>query len=85
MNGETPIAFGVGVQIPAPLIYFEAHRTQDEPSGVNACRQWPAQQRHARLLRRTIRLAMVILAAAGYKVLPGVLSTLRPGNNMIER
>jgi hypothetical protein len=85
MTGKPPIAFGVGIQVPAPLVHFQAHRPQNESAGVNARRQRPSQQRHSCLFRRSICLAVVILSAASYQILPGILSALRSGYYMIER
>ena len=84
-NGKAPVAIGIGIQVPAPLVNFQTHRPQNEPAGMNTCRQGPAQQRHARLFRRSIRLAVVVLSATCHKVFPGILTSLRSGNNMVER
>ena len=84
-NGKSPVAIGVGVQVPAPLIHFQTHRSQNESAGVNVRRQRPAQQRHSCLFGRSVRLAMVVPAATCHKILPGILSALRSGNNMVER
>src|ERR1035438_3286391 len=75
-KGKALIAIFVGVQVLTPLVHFQTHRPQNEPASVNACRQWPAQQRRACLLRRPVRLAVVVLSATCHKILPGVLSAL---------
>ena len=42
------------------------------------------QQRHPRLLRRTVRFAVVVLGAGGDRVQPGVRTTVRPRHHMVH-
>src|ERR1039457_5034151 len=83
-KGKAPVPIGIGVYVATPLVYLETHRPQNEPARVNTCRQRPAQQRHGCLFRRPVRLAVVVLSAACHKILPGILSALRSGNDMVE-
>ncbi|CAM5286714.1 Vitamin B12 import ATP-binding protein BtuD [Streptomyces violaceorubidus] len=42
------------------------------------------QQRHPRLLRRPVRLAVIVLRTRGHRVQPGVLPAVRPRHHVVD-